>query len=79
MATATVDFSTNRLFTFASTHGLSVDEVVRWNLDYFGVYNTFWLPVGTDFNITPPEVATGLRLVVNNDYLVVNGDYFVIT
>ena len=75
---ATVTFDTNRLFTFAAAYGLSVEEVVRWNLDYFGVHNTFWLPVGRDFNIVPPAVATGLRLIVNNDYLLIDGDYLVV-
>lgn len=60
---------TNRVDLFAAAHGITEDEVVRWNLPYFESSATFWLPLGENFNSTPPR--TGLAtLLVNGRYLV---------
>lgn len=66
---------TNRVDSFASAHGLTTQEVVRFNLPYFLANRTFWLPVGEDFLTEAPLSQAGRDLLVDGLRLVVNGRY----
>ena len=70
MAVVTPD--TNRIDTFAAAHGISHRDVVRYNLDYFLENNTFWLPVGANFDTASRLTAAGRVLLVNDQQLIVN-------
>lgn len=65
--------ATNRTDLFAQAHGITVQELVRYNLHYFQANVTCWLPVGYDFRTEPPAPLAGSDVIVNGSLLVVNG------
>ena len=71
MAVVTPD--TNRVDSFAEAHGLTTQQVVRYNLPYFLENRTLWLPVGDDFLTSVPLSQAGRDLLVNGVRLLVNG------
>lgn len=75
---ARVTPSTNRVSTFAEAHGLTVQEVVRWNRPYFEASRTVWLPLDEDFATEAPRIGSGHALVIDGGYLLVNGDILVV-
>ena len=76
---ALVTPQTNRTDTFAAAHGITVSQVVAYNIDYFLANRTFWLPVGEDFRVQVPLSQSGRDLLLDGNTLLVNGDRLVIT
>lgn len=75
---AIVTPATNRTDTFAAAHGLEVQDLIRYNLDYFLENRTMWLPVGDDFRTGAPPGRRGRDLIVNDNLLLVNDDIFAV-
>lgn len=69
---------TNRVYTFAEAYGITPQQVVSYNINYFEENRTFWLPVGADMNIAPPLVGAGRILLVNDEDLVINDEVLVL-
>lgn len=69
---AIVTPSSNRLDSFAAANGIAEQDVVRWNVAYFTENRTPFLPIGDDFRTSPPSVALGRSLVVNDSILTIN-------
>ena len=69
---ATVVPATNRVDTFAAAHGLTEQDLIRWNLQYFLDERTMWLPVGTDLRTEPPPGRIGDDMLVNGRLFQVN-------
>ena len=76
---AVVRPETNRCDTFAAAHGITVSQLVGWNIEYFIDNRTFWLPVGEDFRTQVPLSQSGRDLLLNGETLLVNGDRLVIS
>ena len=76
---ALVTPATNRTDSFAAAHGITIPDLVAWNIEYFLANRTFFLPVGEDFRTQVPLSQSGRDLLLNGETLLVNGDRLVIT
>lgn len=76
---AVITPASSRVDTFALTHNLSEQDVVRWNLAYFQDNRTMWLPVGQDFRTEPPPGRMGADLDLDGNLLMVNRDILTVT
>ncbi len=65
--TRDVTTQTNRCDLFAGRWGITIRELVDWNLDYFALRRRFWLGVGDRLRIEPPTGAGGLELLVRDE------------
>lgn len=66
--------ATSRTDTFARAHGITVANLIKWNLPYFQAHRTCWLPLDTDFLTEPPVGHQGRDLIVRDSNLVINDD-----
>lgn len=69
---------TNRVDSFAQAHGITEEEVVWWNVDYFLENRTFWLPVGRDFFTSVPLSQQGSVLLLDGQALLANDKLLVV-
>lgn len=76
MALVTAD--TNRVDSFAKAHGISEQNLIRWNINYFIDNRTFWLPIGENLFVEAPRTGLGHLLLTDGNILLVNGGRLVL-